>query len=251
MSTTDVLITLTEAELKDTRGLSLVGLLKWLLEPALSTAVYVLLVQVALRNTQPAYPLFVLSAVLPWRYFQDSVGRGLGLVSSYGNLITARRLPRGVLPLVAVATQGASLLMGMVLLVPLMLWYSAPFTAALLLLPIVVAVVTVFVSGPTYLASVFGLHMPDYRGPIQSVMRLGFLVSTALVPPGRVGGSGAAWLFRYNPMSGIFDSFRAIVMAGRAPRAVDLLYPLAVGVVLLVIGRAVYLWWEPQMAKEV
>lgn len=246
-----MLLSLTEAELKDTRGLTFAGFLKWLLEPVLTTAVYVVLVQVALRHTQPDYPLFVLCAVLPWRYFQESVGRGLSLITGYGTLITARRLPRGLLPLVPVATEGASLLVGLLLLPPLMIWYGVAASPALLCLPLVILVLVVLVTGPTYMAVVYGVHFPDFRAPVQTVLRLGFLVSTALVPPGRIGGSGLAFLFRANPMSGIFDSFRDIVIDGSVPQASHLLYPLAVGLVLLACGRALYLWWEPQMAKEV
>jgi ABC-type polysaccharide/polyol phosphate export permease len=187
---------------------------------------------------------------LPWRYFQEAITRGLTLVSSYGNLIIARPLPRGVLPLVPVATEGASLLVGMLLVPPMMIWYGVGASPALLALPVVLLTLVVLVTGPTYLASVYGVHFPDFRAPIMTILRLGFLISTALVAPGRIGGNRLAALFRANPMSAIFDSFRDILIAGRLPTA-RLLYPLTVGVVLLAVGRLVYRWWEPQMAKDV
>jgi ABC-type polysaccharide/polyol phosphate export permease len=251
MSSVDVLLSLTEAELKDTRGLTLMGFLKWLMEPVLAVAVYVLLIQIALHQSQPAYPLFVMCALLPWRYFQESIGRGLTLVNSYGNVIAARRLPRGILPLVPVATEGASLLVGMLLLPPLMIHYGVGASPALLALPLVLVVLVILVAGPTYLATVYGVHFPDFRAPVQTVLRLGFFVSTALVSPGKIGGSRLSALFRANPMSSVFDSYRDVLIKGRFPTAGHLLYPLAVGIVLMAIGCSLYLWWEPQIAKEV
>jgi ABC-type polysaccharide/polyol phosphate export permease len=49
----------------------------------------------------------------------------------------------------------------------------------------------------------------------------------------------------------VFDSFRDVFLLGRAPTPMHLLYPLAVGFVLLGIGLLVYRWREADFAKEV
>jgi ABC-type polysaccharide/polyol phosphate export permease len=124
---------------------------------------------------------------------------------------------------------------------------------SILWLPVVLAILVVVTTGPTYLAAVFGLYFPDFRGVAQNLIRAGFFVSTALVPISRIPGEQLPLLIKANPMSGVFDSFRVAfgLVKRTSPEPFDLLYPLAVGGLLLVAGLALYLWREQHFPKEV
>lgn len=247
----EVLLALVRADVRDTRDLTAVGMLKWVMELSFHVLRYFLLVGMILGRGQPGYPLFLLCAVLPWRYLFLVTTRGLTLVRSYQDIISTRLLPRRILPLVPVATEAFNLLLGLLLLAPLMAYYRIAPTLALLWLPLLCLLLVFLITGPAYLAAVFGLYFPDYRGAIVAVLPMGFLASTAVIPAKKIPGDRLPALIQANPVSGLFDSFRAVVMQGRSPRAVDLLYPLAIGVVLLIAGVALYGWREFEFAKEV
>ena len=236
----DVLLTLTRADLRDNRDLSALGLLKWLLEPLAALIAYLALIAGVLGHTERAYPLFIIIALIPFRYFSGAISSGLSVVPSYGRIIGAYPLPRGVIPLVPVVSEGASFLVGLLLVVPFAIYFGTGLSLALLWLPVVLAVFAVLTAGPVYLAAVYGLYLPDFRGVAQNLLRLTFLTSTGLVALRRVPGDNLPRLFQANPLSGIFDSFRAIVIAEEAPAAADLVYPLGIGLVLLAAGVLAY-----------
>jgi ABC-type polysaccharide/polyol phosphate export permease len=222
----------------------------------LLTGAYFILVVTVLGRTEPAYLLFLLCALLPFRYFSGVVSGSLNLVKRHSSILINRSFPRAVLPLVTVASEGLSFMVSLGLLGPLMAYYivrgdTSPPSLALVWLPLIVAVLGVLTAGASYIAAVFGLYFPDFRSVVQSVIRVLFFMSTGLVRFRRVPGEELPQLLKANPLSGIFDSVRSVIIAGEAPAPRDVLYPLAVGVILLVAGWSMYRWRAPHFAKEV
>lgn len=232
------------------RDLTPVGLVKWLLEPLSYVAVYVVLVQVIFNRGTEAYPLFVLCAVVPWQLFQGVVTTSMVVIEQFAPVIVNRDFALSVLPASLLLKEGASFLLGLVLLFPLMRIYDVPATPALLLLPAVVVALGLLTAGPAYLAATFGVYLPDFRNVANNLLRVAFLGSTALFRPEDIPGDVLPGLIELNPLSGIFNSLRAVVIDGQTPRAFDLLYPAAVGAFLLGLGVAVYRWRQHYFAKE-
>jgi len=247
-----VLRALTVAELRVTQDLTVVGILKWMLEPLSYMAVYYLLIGVVLGATSrtPAYPLFLLCGLVPFRYFSGVVGESMNLITRFGAAITNRAFPRWVLPLVLVAAEVPTLLLSMLLFAPMMAAFGIGPSAALLWIPVIVVVLALVSTGPAYLMAVFGLYFPDFRGAAQNLIRMTYFVSTGLFPASEAKGDVLPLLPKLNPLSGLFDSLRAVVLHGNPPKPFDLLYPAAVGLVLLAIGGSVYRWRQRQFAKE-
>ena len=244
---------MTVAAIRRERDFTPLGVLKWVLEPLLFTGVYFVLVVAVLGRTGEAFLLYLLCALLPFRYFSGVAGGSLSLIARHSSILTNRSFPRIVLPVVSMGSEGLTFCISLLFLAPLSAYYiakgdaSGP-TPALLWLPVVLLVLGVLTSGFSYLGAVFGLYFPDLRSIVQSLIRVAFFMSTGLVrrPP----GENLPALLNANPLSSVFDSVRAIVIHGRPPRTGDLVYPFAVGLVVLVIGVSVYRWREPQFAKE-
>jgi ABC-type polysaccharide/polyol phosphate export permease len=117
--------------------------------------------------------------------------------------------------------------------------------------PLILANLALLTSGPAYLMTVLGVYQPDYRGAVQNLIRMGFFVSAGLVRPEMANSQALELVLRANPLSGIFESLRAAVIYGRAPRAADFLYPFAVGLLLLAVSLMLYKRAAPGFAKEV
>ena len=60
---------LVQADMKRKGADTLLGNVWWVLDPLLQMGVYVVFVAVILQTPQPDYPLFILSAILPWKWF--------------------------------------------------------------------------------------------------------------------------------------------------------------------------------------
>lgn len=247
----EVFRALTIAEIKEERDLHLTGLLRWIVEPLSYMLVYVILLGAILNRPREALPLFLLAALIPFRFFTETLFRSMGVVKGYSPIITNRRIPRDILPLVVLASNATTLLLSFTLLLPFMVVYNTPFTPALLWLPVIFVILLVLTAGPAYIGALFGLYFPDLRGAVQNLVRVSFFLSTGLFSLKEVPGDDLPDLIDANPLSGIFDSFRAVILRGRAPGELDMLYPLAVGILLLALGLFLYRRRQDQFAKEV
>ena len=65
----------------------------WFLDPLLQMLVYVIFVGIILQRRTPDYPLFVLCAILPWKWFDSTVKDGVGSVVTPGTADQADLLP--------------------------------------------------------------------------------------------------------------------------------------------------------------
>jgi ABC-type polysaccharide/polyol phosphate export permease len=251
----DVFRALTMAELRSAQDLTVVGILKWMAEPLLFMLVYLILFAAVLGRPSSAYPLFLMCALVPFRFFTGSVNGSMVLLNRFSSVLTGAPTPRAVLPLVLLGTEAVNLLVSLVVFVPLVLIYDVDVWPSVLWLPVVLAILVVLTAGPTYLATVFGLYFPDLRGVAQSIIRAGFFLSTALVPIGEFPREAdqLRLLVKANPLSRIFESLRVVfgIVDRTSPTPFDLVYPLLVGVFLLAVGLGLYRWREPEFPKEV
>jgi ABC-type polysaccharide/polyol phosphate export permease len=247
----EVFRVLAATEIKEERDFTLAGLIRWMLEPLSYMLIYMILLGTILNRPRADFPLFLLAALIPFRFFTETLVRSMGVVKSYSSILTNRTFPRESLPLVVVASNAATLALSMFLLVPFMFVYDVPFTASLLWVPVILAILLVLTAGPTFLAALFGLYFPDFRGAVQNLIRVSFFLSTGLVTLRDVPGKELPRLVEANPLSSIFDSLRMAILRGRMPGELDLLYPLVLGTILLLVGLFMYRRRQHQFAKEV
>jgi homopolymeric O-antigen transport system permease protein len=123
-------------------------------------------------------------------------------------------------------------------------------TAALVWLPAVLAVNVFFAVACAYAASLFGLWFSDLRAFAISFVRTLFFVAPGLVTLSSIGGR-AHDLVRLNPLTGLFESFRSVLLDGDRPAAWELLVPAAAGALLLALLLPLYLREQRQFAKVV
>lgn len=246
----DVLVSLVQAEIRERSDLTVMGLTQWFLEPLSFMFVYFALVSAVMGSDEANQLLILMAALLPWRYFSGTVGRGLIVVESHSQLIKNRVFPRMLIPLVPVLGEGVNFVIGLVLFVPLMIHYSIAPTVALLWLPLIIAILMFLSTGITYLTSIFGLYFPGMRGVARNFLRVAFFASTGLVSIRGVANERVGELLLLNPLSGLFEAFRAVIVYGHSPKAADLLYPLSVGAVLLIAGMWLYASRQHEFAKQ-
>jgi len=170
-----------QADLQKKGADTLLGNLWWVLDPLLQMVIYWILVSVIFQRGGPDYPLFLFSAILPWKWFQSSIQDGITSVSGAERLVRQIQFPKLVLPVSAVVAGIANFVFGLIPLFTLMLLlYRDRIELTLLLLPVVAAVQLVFNMGMTVLLSALNVFYRDIGNLARHVLRLWFYVSPAL-----------------------------------------------------------------------
>jgi ABC-type polysaccharide/polyol phosphate export permease len=90
--------------------------------------------------------------------------------------------------------------------------------------------------------------MPEIGNFVMSFVRVLFFIAPGLVPLSQISGT-AHDLLLVNPMTGLFESYRDALLYGDAPGAFELLYPAALGVLLLFLFVPVFRSEQRQFAK--
>jgi ABC-type polysaccharide/polyol phosphate export permease len=263
---------LVRAQIKKQGTDTLLGNIWWILDPLLSMLVYVLVMTVIFARKTPDFPIFLLAAMIPFKWFTGSVGDSVGAVVGQAQLIKQIQFPKIVLPLTICGAELVNLGFGMIVLAAVILvGYLPHLTLMVLWVPVIAAVQFVFTIGLSLIVSSITVFYRDIGNLIGHVMRLIFYLAPILwsfdaVQGGRGGdlekalGPVGFQILHYNPISVLLESYRHAIYgvvndgglswsAAVAPNLLSLAFVLAIGIVLCVIGALVFKRLEPAFAK--
>ena len=246
----ELLLALTESDLRARYGRGGVRLLKWLLDPFALVGVYLLLVSVVLDRPGAAPGLSLACAVVPFQLLMMSVMNAMGAVDLRRSIILNMSFERMFIPASGVLTETVAFAASFLLLVLMLAVYRVSPTFALLWFPVVVAVNILLALALAYVSSLIGIWFSDLRLFAVSVVRTLFFLAPGLVPLSTVGGQ-AADLLRLNPLSGVFEGYRSVLLYGTRPATWELLVPTAFSAVVLAIVLPIYVREQRQFAKVV
>jgi homopolymeric O-antigen transport system permease protein len=224
---------------------SVLGLAWTLINPLALMGVYTLVFSVLLKAFQiEHYPLFVLSGLLTWVFFQSAVQMSCSSLFAQPTLAKQARFPRQMLPLAVVATNVVTLAAMLFVVVGVNLIFipetRTTFWAALPLLVPLVALA----SG---LAVVFGYLTVVYRD-VEHLMNTIFLPWFFLTPifytldqlPGLKGNEWIADLIYYvNFVTPFVEAIRDPLFFGEWPHLGDVVYTVIASLGSLALGVVV------------
>ena len=206
-SRVDLLLALSQADLRSRYGRGPWRVVKWLLDPFALVGVYLLLVTFVLHRAGAAPGLSLACAVIPFQLVMTTVTNAMSTIAYRRAIILNMSFNRTLLPVSAVLTELIAFAGSLLLFVLMMAAYGVAPSLAALWLPVVIAVSVAFSIGVAYPAALFGAWFPDLRPFAVSFVRILFFVAPGLVPLAAIPGR-AQDLVRLNPLTGL---------PGRAP----------------------------------
>jgi lipopolysaccharide transport system permease protein len=184
------------------------------------------------------YPVFYLSALLPWMYFSSALQNATNVVVEQQRVITKVYFPRLVLPLSAVVSGLLDFAIAFVAFLCMMVYYRIIPGPAILLFPcfLLLAVLTAFGAG-LWLSALNAIYR-DVRYVVPFLVQFWMFASPVAYPSSLVPQRWR-WLYGLNPMAGMIEGFRwSLTGRGQPP---NLLLAVSTGMVLLLLaGGAAY-----------
>lgn len=235
-------------DLKGAHEMNIVGFFWWLLEPLSYAMVYFVLIDVIFGRGTPAFPLFAIIALLPYKWMVRSITGSIGTVNNNAGLVGNVFFPRAFLPLAEVTVGLANYSVGLLIIPGFMLYYRIAPTLDTLWLPVVIAVQYTFLLGIAFPAAAIGIHFKNVRRLTGNLMRLWFYLSPGIWALSEIDDERLRQLIRFNPLTGIFESYHNVIMFGEPPDPF-LWYTLGLGLVGLMIGGVFFVRKERQFGK--
>ena len=190
-----------------------IGVTWALLRPLLTMLVLVIFGRVAkLAVPGVPQPILVLSAMLPWQFFSNSLGDSSNSLVTNANMISKIYFPRLIVPASSVMVSMVEFLISFAILVVLLLFYQYPITWHFLALPLLVVLSFLAALGPGLLTTALNVKYRDFRYVIPFIVQFGLYISPVVFSSSRVP---AQWrlLYSLNPIVGVIDGFRWAICA--------------------------------------
>jgi ABC-2 type transport system permease protein len=250
----DLMRNLTQRELRSRYRRSFLGWGWSLLQPALMTAVYAIMLGYYLKITpEPgdpsgidAYAFFLLAGVLPFNFFSASLTTGMGTIANAGGLVTRVWFPRILLPLSSIVALGVSLMIELGLLAVVVNIFTQRFLLHLFPIAFVLVVLMVmFASGIALWLTAVNVRYRDVEY-LTSVFLLAYfyltpiLYSVTFIPQRPLPlGLDLRQIALANPMARFAMAFRNVFYDVRMPGLPTMLW-LVFWSVLAFYGGARY-----------
>jgi lipopolysaccharide transport system permease protein len=196
------------------------------------------------------YPIFSYAALIPWSFFASAVGAGTFSIVAYRSLVTRIYFPRIVLPIAEVASRLLDFVVAASLFVVLMMIYRVAPSWWMLLVPLLLLIQLVLAIGVVLWTSALFAFYRDVGAIVQLGLQLWLLLSPVAYPLSAVAERQRP-LFLLNPLAGLIEAYRSVLVFGRAPEVFPLLVSVALTLVILVGGYFFFRMLNPYFADAV
>lgn len=157
------------------------------------------------------YPLFVFSGLVIWNFFASGLSSSSQSLVGHEGLVKKAYFPRIILPLSALITTAADLLIVLpVLLAAIFFFGFSPNPAGLLLLPVLFAVLFLTTSGAGLLTSAINVKYRDVRFVLPFFIQIGLFLSPVIYPISALYDF-RKWVLIFNPLTGVIEVSRQLI----------------------------------------
>ncbi len=238
---------------RDLRGRykgSVLGFLWTFLNPLFQLVVYTFVFSIVMRAGYDKYYLFLFVALIPWIGFSSSVAGGASCIWSQKDMINKIYFPREVLPIAHVTCQLINMLLSfLVILAVVIVTGHGLNPIALLYLPIIIIVEYLLALGLTMLVSAVTVFLRDVEFVLGIIMMAWQFLSPVMygadMVPEELQG-----LFALNPMTPILVAYRDVFYYKQVPQISTLLQATILGIILLIVGVAVFEKLKKHFSEE-
>ena len=219
---------------------SIVGIMWAVVPPIISVAAATLVFHrvAGVDSGSVPYPLFAFAGLAPWTFIASSLSFGVPSVIGASQTITRIPFPRAVLPLAMVVTALIDLAIatGTFVIFVYLSGNSLPPTA--LWFPLIFLVELVLAVGVVLLGGALNVFARDVKLLLPLLIPLWLLLTPVMYPLDSVPPNLRP-LYLLNPMTGIIESFRGVLIYGVGPK-MTILAPSIVGALVTLLVGAWY-----------
>lgn len=234
---------------------SVLGFIWSLLNPLLMMLIFWFVFSKLLANTTPHFPLFLLTALLPWTWCASTISGAVGSIVGNGNLINKVYFPRELLPVSMVISNCINFLLSLPTAIALIIYYlirypqhfgphyfesglvlSSPFNWNLLWIPVLILTQAIFLAGLGMFLAALNVYFRDTSMIVEVGLQAWFFLTPIFYDLSTVAQGATQYIYWLNPMASIISSWRIILYNGASPDPIFILRTLITSAIVFVIG---------------
>lgn len=188
---------------------TLLGIAWAIIQPILTVAIFTMLFSrlANLPSDGIPYPLFALAGLVPWAFFSQGAGAATTAMINNQDLVKRVYFPRLAIPLAAILSGLADLLIGLALMISLMFFYGQQIGWEIVLLPLFLLMAIAATVGIGLILSALNVRFRDVGHAVPFALQIA-LFASPIAYPTSVLPDHWRMLYSLNPMVGVVDGVR-------------------------------------------
>lgn len=217
---------------------SALGVFWSFLNPLLTMLVQYIVFSTLFKSDVPNYPVYLLSGIVCFNYFNESVSQCMCAITGNANLITKVYVPKYIYPLSKAFSCSVNLLFSLIPLLLVVLITGLKIYSSFLLLPFVLLCLFLFCLGMGMLLATSMVFFRDTQF-LWGVISMLWMYATPIFYPENIISARFMTLYKMNPLYHIIRFFRTILIDGVSPEPkayllcfIACLIPLGLGLLI-------------------
>lgn len=181
------------------------------------------------------YPIFNYSAMVAWTYFANALANSSNSLVGNANLVSKVYFPRIIIPLSPILAGLLDFTIAFLVLIAMMLYFHIYPTCMVFLLPLLIVLMISTASGVGMFLSALNAKYRDVRYTITFLVQF-WMFASPIVYPSSIVPEKYRLIYALNPMAGVIEGFRSILLGSIAFPTNMILISFAISSMLLLLG---------------
>jgi lipopolysaccharide transport system permease protein len=231
---------------------SALGILWAIIQPVAQVLIYtIIFTQIVPIDTDGIpYPVFSFVAMAPWLLFSAGMSDMVASMVINMNLVSKIYFPREILPFAVLIARVLDFAISLIIVAVLLIVYQLPFfIQGWLFIPVLVLIQLLFTAGLGLIGASLNVFYRDSQYIIGLILQIWMYASPIIYPVSKVPEQYQT-LYFLNPMAGILQAYRQILLEGVFPGQ-TLMMAAGVSIVVFIAGLWFFKRTEFQFADVV
>lgn len=235
----DLLIVMTEKELKARYKNTMFGFLWVIINPLIQMLVIGFVFRFIIREPIANYYLYLFVGLLIWNFFSLTLSKTSSCIVNERSLIKKAKFPREVIPISIIISNFINTVIAFTLLAIPIIYYQTFSLKYLPMLFVGIVLLLVFTIGLSLLTSTYNVRFRDVSFFVQAVLIVWFyatpiVYSITLIP------HELTWIWRLNPLVVIIQIFQGVLVSAPPPSTEIFITNTMIILVMFILGIYVF-----------
>ena len=246
-----MVVSLARRELRGRYKGSVFGFLWNFFIPLVQMVVYVIVFSQLFKHSIENFSVFFLAAMAEWIFISDALSAGAGEIVANGDMLGKIYFPRSVLPISIIIAKLVNYLITLGVIVAIIGLLGHGFSLfALLYLPIMIALMVIFITGVVLVLSSIDAYFRDVQYIVTVMLAVLFWITPIIYDRSEFDSSSLlGYILMFNPLTYFIESFRDIFYYQCAPSATNLVICSVLAFVSIIAGSWVFRHLEKNFAE--
>ncbi|SMF75304.1 ABC transporter permease [Pseudobacteriovorax antillogorgiicola] len=214
---------------------SLLGYFWSMLNPLLYMAVLSAVFSYIIRFEVKNYSLFLLTGILIWNFFQQSLSIGVNSILFNGSLLKKVKVPASLFPFASVSSVLINFLLSLVPFAAISIAIKGNLPLTILFLPLCIGIFATFIFGVSLTLASLNVRFRDIGHLLDPILTILFY-STPIIYPKSAIPEKFRMILDLNPLTYYLDITRDVMFTGVVPEIEALLTATAFSMLSIVVG---------------